>query len=152
MQPSENRPVIKELSMMMRKMMCFSAVAALLTACGGPLEYKAVSSPMAPGAEASIEADVREDQKQTVLDIEIEHLPPAKRVEEGSEHYVAWYRRDRGEQWTRLAGLHYEEEDREASLRTSVPETKFDLWVTTERDLEAVSPSPNLVFEQRVGG
>jgi hypothetical protein len=138
--------------MMMRKLMYFSAVAALLGACGGSLEYEAVSSPMAPGAEASIEADVHEDQRQTVLEIEIEHLPPAERVHAESAHYVAWYRRDRGEQWTRLAGLRYEEDEREATLRASVPETKFDLWVTTEQDLEAVSPSPNLVFEQRVGG
>jgi hypothetical protein len=145
---------LKELAMKMKMYqgLCFSAVAGLLAACGGALEYEAISSPMAPGAEASIEADVREDQNQTVLDLEIEHLPPAARVHENSEHYVAWYRRDRSEQWTRLAGLHYEEEDREATLRTAVPETKFDLWVTAESDLEAVSPSPNLLFEQRVGG
>lgn len=138
--------------MMIHKVICLSAVAALLAACGGTLEYEAVSSPMAPGAEASIEAKVNEDQRQTLVDIEIEHLPPAASVDAESAHYVAWYRRDRGEQWSRLAGLNYEESEREAKLRTSVPETEFDLWVTTERDLEAVSPSQNVVFEQRVGG
>jgi hypothetical protein len=138
--------------MKMRNSICFWTVAGLLAACGGTLEYEAISSPLAPGAEASIEANVQKEQNQTVVELEIEHLPPAERVHAGSEHYVAWYRRDRGEQWTRLAGLHYEEDEREASLRASVPETEFDLWVTTESDLEAVSPSPSLVFEQRVGG
>lgn len=138
--------------MMIRNVLCSAAVATLLAACGGALEYEDVASPMAPGAEASIEAKVNEDQNQTVLKLEIEHLPPAQRLDSGSEHYVAWYRRDRSDNWTRLAGLVYEEDDREAELRTSVPETKFDLWVTTEKDVEAASPSKNVVFEQRVGG
>jgi len=128
------------------------AVAGMLAACGGPLKYDAISSPRAPGADASITADVREDQHQTELRLEIENLPPAARVEAGSEHYVAWYRRDSKETWKRIAGLEYEVDSREAVLQTAVPETSFELWVTTEKDLDVVSPSPSIVFEQRIGG
>ncbi|HTV21341.1 MAG TPA: hypothetical protein VMG12_21790 [Polyangiaceae bacterium] len=127
------------------------AVAGLLAACGGPLKYEAISSPRAPGADASITADVREDQHQTELRLEIENLPPADRVEAGDEHYVAWYRRDAKETWKRIAGLEYEGDSREAVLQTAVPETSFELWVTTEKDLDVVSPSPSIVFEQRIG-
>lgn len=129
-----------------------SIVALTLAACGGPLEYQSISSPRAPGADASITADVQEKQHQTELRMEIENLPPAERVDEGSQHYVAWYRRDKEETWTRIAGLDYEEDSREATLQTAVPETSFDLWVTTEKDLDAVAPSPSVVFQQRVGG
>lgn len=128
-----------------------SVLAWTLVACGGPLEYQSISSPRAPGADASITADVQEAQHQTELKLEIENLPPADRVEAGSHHYVAWYRRDTKETWKRIAGLAYEEDSREATLQTAVPETSFDLWVTTEDDLDAVSPSPNVVFQQRIG-
>jgi hypothetical protein len=127
-------------------------VAGMLAACGGPLEYEAISSPRAPGADASITADVQKDQHQTELRLEIDNLPPAERVDAGSQHYVAWYRHDEKEAWKRIAGLNYEADEREATLQTAVPETSFELWVTTEKDLEAVSPSPKLVFEQRIGG
>jgi hypothetical protein len=124
----------------------------MLVACGGPLEYQSISSPLAPGADATITADVQKEQHQTDLRLEIENLPPAGRVEAGSEHYVAWYRRDEDETWKRIAGLAYEEDARQATLQSAVPETSFDLWVTTEKDVDAVSPSPNVVFRQRVGG
>jgi hypothetical protein len=138
--------------MTLHKSIWIATVAGLLGACGGPLKYKATSSDRAPGADASIKADVHEDQHQTDLVLDIDHLPPASRVDPDSTHYVAWYRRDGKETWTRIAGLEYEEKSREGTLHTAVPETAFDLWVTTERDLDAVSPSPNVVFSQRVGG
>jgi hypothetical protein len=137
--------------MMMRNSLGLKVVAALLMACGGPLKYDAISSPRAPGADASITADVRKDQHQTELRLEIENLPPAERVDADSQHYVAWYRRDAKETWTRIAGLDYEADSREATLQTAVPETQFDLWVTAEKDLDVASPSPNVVFTQRVG-
>jgi hypothetical protein len=141
----------KELRMMMRNGLGPLVVAALFMACGGPLKYDAISSPRAPGADASITADVREDQHQTELRLEIDNLPPAERVDADSQHYVAWYRRDAKETWTRIAGLDYEADSREAILQTAVPETQFDLWVTAEKELDVVSPSPNVVFTQRVG-
>jgi hypothetical protein len=128
-----------------------SMVAGMLAACGGPLKYEAISSPRAPGADASITADVRKDEHQTELKLEIENLPPADRVDPGSAHYVVWYRRDADQAWKRIAGLDYEVDSREARLQTAVPETAFDLWVTTEHELDAVSPSPNVVFQQHVG-
>lgn len=83
--------------------------------------------------------------------LEIENLPPADRVDAGSQHYVAWYRRDEDQAWKRIAGLDYEVDSRAASLESSVPETAFDLWVTTEKELDVVSPSPNVVFQQHIG-
>ncbi len=129
----------------------WSAVATLLVACGGPLKYEAISSPRAPGADASIEADVREEQHQTQLELEIDNLPPAERIDPESQHYVVWYRRDSKDTWTRIAALSYEADSREGELHTAVPETAFDLWVTVEKDLDVASPSQNVVFEQRVG-
>lgn len=137
--------------MKLSKWIAASMVAGMLAACGGPLKYEAISSPRAPGADASITADVRKGEHQTELTLEIENLPPADRVDPGSQHYVAWYRRDTEQTWKRIAGLDYEVDSREARLQSAVPETAFDLWVTTEKELDAVSPSPNVVFQQHVG-
>jgi hypothetical protein len=137
--------------MMMRNGLGPVVLTALLVACGGPLKYDAISSPRAPGAHASITADVREDQHQTELRLEIENLPPAERIDADSQHYVAWYRPDEKGAWTRIAGLDYEVDSRGATLQAAVPETQFNLCVTAEKDLEVTAPSPNVVFTQRVG-
>src|SRR5688572_14318031 len=123
----------------------------LCAACGGPLKYQVPSNASAPGADASIEALVNEDQNQTQLDVEITNLPPPDRVEASSQHYVAWYRRDSNVTWTRVAALAYEPDSREAKLVGSVPEKRFELTITAEPDAAAVSPSPSVVFAQAIG-
>jgi hypothetical protein len=126
-------------------LVCFCA------ACGGPLKYHVPSNAAAPGADADIVAHVNEDQNQTQLDVEITNLPPPDRVEASSQHYVAWYRRDSGVTWTRVAALAYEPDSREAKLIGSVPEKRFELSITAEPDAAAVSPSPSVVFAQAIG-
>jgi hypothetical protein len=142
----------KELDMKVTHLTKWSAVATLLVACGGPLKYDAISSPRAPGADASIEADVREEQHQTQLELEIDNLPPAERIDPESQHYIVWYRRDSKDTWTRIAALHYDADSREGELHTAVPETAFELWVTVEKEIDVASPSQNVLFEQQVGG
>ena len=123
----------------------------LCAACGGPLKYHVPSGPSAPGADADIVAHVHEDQNQTQLDVEITNLPPPDRVEASSQHYVAWYRRDSGVTWSRVAALAYEPDAREAKLIGSVPEKSFELTITAEPNADAVSPSANVVFAQAIG-
>lgn len=122
-----------------------------LVACGGPLEYRVPSSALAPGADAHIVADVREKEKQTQLNVEVTNLPPPDRLDQSGKHYVAWYRRDSGEVWSRIAVLAYEADAREATLVSAVPETAFEFEITAEPEPDAVSPSPTVVFSQLVG-
>ncbi|HKO93433.1 MAG TPA: hypothetical protein VJU61_19905 [Polyangiaceae bacterium] len=131
-----------------REALCALAVCF---ACGGPLKYQVASSPTAPGADAEIVADVNEDTKQTNLTVEVKNLPPAERVEESSQHYVAWYRKDSGAVWTRMAALAYEPDSREARMSGSVPELAFQFEITAEPEADAASPSSSVVFSQEVG-
>ena len=124
--------------------------ALFLAACGGPLKYQVASSPKAPGADANIVADVREDQNQTGLEIEIKNLAPAGRVAEGATDYVAWYRKGSDTQWSRIGGVAYDTESREGKLSGTVPEKAFDLEITAEKAESPASPSPDVVFSQRV--
>ena len=121
-----------------------------LFACGGPLEYKVASNPSAPGADAHIVADVRESEQQTQLNVEIVNLPPPDRVDQAATQYVAWYRKDSGQVWSRIAVLAYEADTREASLATAVPATNFELEITAEAGPDVGSPSPTVVFSQLV--
>lgn len=121
-----------------------------LFACGGPLEYKVASNPSAPGADAHIVADVREGEQQTQLNVEIVNLPPPDRVDQAATQYVAWYRKDSGQVWSRIAVLAYEADTREASLVSAVPATNFELEITAEAGPDVGSPSPTVVFSQLV--
>jgi hypothetical protein len=132
-----------------RQVLC---ALAFCVACGGPLQYQVASSPTAPGADAQIIADVNQDQKQTNLTVEVKNLPPAERVEESSQHYVAWYRKDSDAVWTRMAALAYEPDSREARLSGSVPEVEFEFEITAEAEADVASPSPSVVFSQEIGG
>jgi hypothetical protein len=121
-------------------------------ACGGPLRYQTPSTGAVPGADADIEADVNEQQRQTQLTVEITNLPPPDRVEPSSQHYVAWYRPGPDALWTRVAVLAYEPDTRQGRLQSSVPELRFVLQITAEPSVDGASPSPNVVFVQEIGG
>jgi hypothetical protein len=122
----------------------------LLVACGGPLKYQVPSSSKAPGADAKIIAEVKADQRQTMLDITAENLPPAARVSDGSSTFVVWQRKDSSGKWSRVGGLQYKEGDRKGTFKGSVPETSFDLEISAEKEAAAESPSADIVFAQRV--
>jgi len=130
-----------------REVLC---AVAFCVACGGPLQYQVASSPTAPGADAEIVADINEDQKQTNLTVEVKNLPPADRVEPSSQHYVAWYRKDSDEVWTRMAALAYEPDAREARMSGSVPEMEFEFEITAEPEADVASPSASVVFSQEI--
>ena len=122
----------------------------LVAACSGPLKYQVPSSSKAPGADAKIVADVKAEQRQTLLEVTAENLPPAARVADGSSTYVVWQRKDSSGKWSRVGGLDYKEGDRKATFKGSVPETSFDLEISAEKEASAESPSADIVFAQRV--
>ena len=124
--------------------------ALMLGGCGGPLKYTVPSSAVAPGADAKIVADVNDAQNQTRLDVTISNLVPAERIKEGMKSYTAWYRKDSGGTWSRIGGLKYDAGSRGAKVEGSVPERAFDFSVTAEETDAPASPSPSVVFSQRV--
>lgn len=131
--------------------MGFSLLLGLaLAACGGPLKYQVPSSARAPGADAKVVADIKEDQGLAQVEIAATNLPPPSRVSEGATTFIVWHRKDSGAQWSRLGGLAYDEDDRKGTWTGSVPETSFDLAISSEKDAEVASPSGETVFSQHV--
>lgn len=121
-----------------------------IVACGGPLKYQLASSSKAPGADAQIVADVKEEQKLTQLGVEITNLAPPNRINDGANFFIAWQRRNDEKAWARIGDLQYDPSSRKGMLNASVPETSFDFQVTAEKSETPASPSSDVVFSQRI--
>ena len=130
-------------------LLALSGVAAVQTGCG-TLKYNVPTSSAAPGAGAKVTADVRKHQRQTMLEVAATNLVPPSRVTPDGVQYVAWYRHDPSDAWNRIGTLEYDEDAREAILAGSVPETEFDLAISVEPGIPPNSPSPTVLFSQRV--
>lgn len=120
-----------------------------LAGCG-TLKYDMQSTEVAPGADAHLEAQVKKKQGQTMLELKAENLIPPERVHAGRAQYIAWYRSDARDEWNRIGTLEYDEDERQAKLAGSVPETAFDLQVSAEPAIPPNSPSSQVLFSQRV--
>lgn len=140
---------------MSKKLVSFAALvlacAGALPACGGPLEYAPKPTARAPEADAKIVAEVQKSQGNTKLTLKVIHLAPPSRLQEGATTFVVWQRKNGDKPWARVGGLAYKEGDREGKLEeASVPETAFELIVTAEEKPDVASPSPAILFEQKV--
>jgi len=127
------------------------ALTLLVAACGGPLKYQIASSPKAPGADATLEADVSKDQHLTRLLVKAKNLPPPERVVAGTRIYIIWTRKNAEAQWSRIGNLKYDPGNREGNFEGTVPEVDFDLQITAEKEDGAQSPAADMVFSQHVG-
>jgi hypothetical protein len=127
------------------------AFVAMLMACGGSLNYKIASSAKAPGADATIKADVSKDQHLTHLKVDALNLAPPERVTPGTRIFIIWTRKNAEATWARAGNLEYNPSGREGLFEGTVPEVDFDLQITVEKDDNAASPSADMIFSQHVG-
>lgn len=122
-----------------------------LVACGGPLKYQPKSTSRAPELDTKVVADVNKDTHQTRLNVEMTHLAPPGRIQEGTTLYIAWQRRDSNGPWVRIGAVKFDEGSREGKIEdATVPEVAFDLMVTAEEKLDAPQPSAHVVVEQKI--
>lgn len=136
--------------MTFRSFVLFALLALLAAGCG-PQKYNLRSDPRAPGADAVLTADIQKDQGRTALEFHVTNLAPPDRIEAGDTAFVAWYRKDDKTAWQRIGALKYDAESRSGSLASaSVPETAFDMELTAEKNVDPASPSPTVIFQQRV--
>ncbi len=124
------------------------SLSLLSAACGGPLKYKVASTAKAPGADATIVADVRKNEGRTDLELKVVNLPPASRVC-GGAYFVAWQNADK-RPWARLSALALEGNARESEVTMTVPETSFNFQITCERENGPSVPSNDVIFSQTI--
>lgn len=127
------------------------SLSATLLGCGGPLRYTPQGTEKAAGADALIVADINAEAVITRLDIAIKNLPPPGRLEPGGSDFVVWARKDDDAPWQRIGALKYDGDSRKGELvDASVPQTKFELIISVEKQSDPASPSPTLVVSQKV--
>jgi hypothetical protein len=126
-------------------------LCAALAGCGGPLRFALKGTPIAPGSDAAVVAKVDEKSAMTHLNITVEHLAPPDRLQSGGTAFVVWARKDDNATWSRVGAINYDADARKGGLsEASVPLMAFDLIISIEEQVAPASPSPHVVFTQRV--
>lgn len=107
---------------------------------------KVQGSSLVPAASGKVVAD-RASGGATELKIEMEHL--AKPTSVGANHYIVWVRPEGSSAYQNIGALRVDD-DLDGRLEKIIPYEEFQVLVTPERDLAAVSPSGPTVFEQKM--
>ncbi|MCA9544659.1 MAG: hypothetical protein KC613_09730 [Myxococcales bacterium] len=124
-------------------------LALLLTATAcGPQAYSLRGTPSAAGADGKLELE-KTEAGNYLLNLEVEHLAPASRIEAGKKVYVAWLvTEDKAP--VKLGKLAYDGDDREGKMVATTTEQAFIFRVTAEEGLDAEKPGGTVIFEQVV--
>lgn len=127
----------------------FLALAMLVAGCG--TKYVVKGTPSAPEADGVISATSHSENSLTSIEIDAEHLAPPDRLFGGAKCYVVWARKNSDSPWLRVAKLDYSDGSRKGAVKlATVPLTSFELAITAEQQEAPESPSPNVVFAQKV--
>jgi hypothetical protein len=128
-------------------------MSATLLGCGGPLRYTPQGTDKAPGADGLIVAEVSAETVMTRLNITVKNLAPPERLVSDGTDFVVWARKDDDTPWQRVGALKYDTEARKGELvGASVPQTRFEMVITLEKQSDPVSPSPSVVISQLIDG
>ena len=121
---------------------------ALLVSCNRPADYALVGSAYVPSTQGEIDVE-KIDKDQILINITLDHLPSAERVEPGLTQYVVWFT-SVGELPVRQRALDYDAEAEvgRASIPTSLRE--FEVQITAEANEAPSQPSSMLVASQKI--
>jgi len=123
------------------------AVLALL-GCAGPTKYQVTGSGRDPGADGRITVQ-RVEGGNAMVTLDLDHLAPPSRMEEGATTYVVWFNRQ-GQAPSRVGQLAYDMGKRTGTMRATTTDRQFGVLVTAERSGAVQAPSTVVIFEKQV--
>ncbi|HEY8428702.1 MAG TPA: hypothetical protein VIL20_10025 [Sandaracinaceae bacterium] len=127
----------------------FVALSFAALGCGGgSWAYHVVGTQRDPGAEGTIQVERIEGGNRLVT-VTLRHMTPPDRLAPGLTTFIMWFRDPHGRS-TKASRLEYDPGSRTARATATTPLTRFALIVTAERDGNAIEPSQNVIFNQRV--
>lgn len=101
-------------------------------------QYRVQSTNKVPGADAKVEAK-RTQGGNTMVEVDVDHLPPPNRVQEDLKRYVVWFVEPDGN--VRKAGtLQYDARNRRGRMRATIPNERFEVRITAETGSEVTRP------------
>ena len=115
---------------------------------GGSWSFDVVGSQRDPGAQGRIQVERIEGGNRLVT-ATLEHMTPPERLGSGITTFVMWFRDARGRS-TKASLLEYDPDSRTARATATTPMSNFVVIITAERNGNAVEPSQNVLFSQRV--
>ena len=119
----------------------------LLTACGTSFQLN--GTPKAPGADGKVEVEKTEDGSNYMLNLMIEHLPPANRLDESKKMFMVWLTTESNAP-TKLGKLAYDKDERTGNLTATTTEKQFILRITAEETSDVTAPSDFIVMQQEM--
>lgn len=120
-----------------------------LASCAAGRTIPLASTPGVPAAAGEVEAK-RTDNRNTEVEVTVEHLAPPERVAKGATTYVVWARPLAGDAKPQNLGAMSVNADREGSLKTKTAHESFELLITPEKTPTATSPSNDAVLKATV--
>ena len=127
---------------------CGLAGAAAVACVQAARTYPLSAGPAAPGVAGSVQLE-RVEGGQTLLVVELEHLPPPERFASGLTEFVVWLEGEKGAR-VKAGPLRYDREHQAGSLLATTQLAAFTVRVTGERDARSDTPSDVLLATRTV--
>jgi hypothetical protein len=121
-----------------------STTRTLMSAGETGVQWTLSSTPKAPKAQGTVRVARGSDGNQTI-DVDVNHLPPAKTIAEGASHYVVWLVPQGGGPAQNMGLLNVGEKGG-AHLTTKTPQKDFDIIVTAEADANTLQQNGERVM------
>lgn len=121
-------------------------VLAFAFGCGGT-NYILTGTNHSVGTDGRVEVD-EIDGGNSMVTIELEHLPPPGRLTESATCYIAWFQL--AGQVNKAGVMEYDDGDRTATVMATTPENEFTVIVTAESTTDVAAPSDYVVARQAV--
>ncbi|HVH44780.1 MAG TPA: hypothetical protein VM925_20645 [Labilithrix sp.] len=132
-----------------RLAIALSASLLAAAACAAGHKTPLVPTSRTPAAKGTVETR-RTVNKNTEVNLEVEHLAPPSNVEQNATVYVVWAQPLTPDASPKNLGSLVVGKDRSGSLKTKTPHERFELIVTPEPSSTVSEPSHEPVMKAKV--
>lgn len=124
-------------------------LALALTACSGVQKTPLMTTSQNPAAQGQVETK-RTDNKNTEVNLQVQHMAPPQKVVGDATVYVVWAQPLNPDAPPQNMGSLVIDKDRKGSLRTVTPHERFELLVTPEAKGTVDRPTNDPVMKAKI--
>lgn len=132
----------------LRSIVGIGVLGLALAACSGTQKTQLATSPQAPAAVGKVETR-RTENKNTEVNLEVEHMAPPNKIANDATVYVVWAQPE-GTAGPQNMGAFVVGKDRKGSLKSVTPHERFDLIVTPEPSGTVERPTNDPVLKAKI--
>ena len=137
------KPAVKLMSLALP----LTLTSFLMIGCASSYQLTAPAD-RAPAAQAELKVkEAKHGNKE--LELNVNHLAPAERVEPGAKSYVVWIKPEGSEHSQNIGALGLNK-NLSARFRTIIAYDNFDFFVTAEENSATIEPEGPRIFEKTI--